>query len=55
MRYLNAGKYFLFLGILATFFPVPVWSEEKLPAPETYMIHPTKIHELKGKTDDPRD
>ena len=55
MKCLNAGKYFLFLGILATFSPFPVWSEVKLPAPETYMIHPSKIHEIKGKTDDPRD
>ncbi|MBW1850988.1 MAG: DUF1329 domain-containing protein [Deltaproteobacteria bacterium] len=55
MRWLIAAKGVLFSWIFAALFPVSVLAEEKLPAPETYMIHPTKIHEIKGKTDDPRD
>jgi len=43
----------LWIGI--SLLGMTAWAEQKLPAPETYMIHPTKIHEIKGKTDDPRD
>ncbi len=55
MRYLNAVKYVLFVWVFTSLFPLTAWAEEKLPGPETYMIHPSKIHEIKNKTDDPRD
>ncbi len=55
MRCINTVKYGLFFWIFTILLQLSAWAEEKLPAPETYMIHPTKIHEIKEKTDDPRD
>ena len=55
MRWLIAAKGAFILLVLTVLVPLSVWSQENLPAPETYMIHPTKIHEIKNKIDDPRD
>ena len=55
MKPLNVTRYVLILWIAAILFPLAAWAEEKLPAPETYMLHPTEFHEIKSPTDDPRD
>ncbi len=55
MRYLVVAQYVLSVWLAAVIFPLGAWAGEKLPAPETYMPHPSKIHQIKSATDDPRD
>ena len=55
MKHLKIARYVLVFLTTAVFFPLPAWAEERMPAPETYMPHPTKFRDVKRPTDDPRD
>jgi len=56
MKYLKVVESVLVFCITVVIFQLVAWAEEKCPAPDTYQIHMSKVHEImKAPTDDPRD
>ena len=56
MKYFKVVEYVLVFCITVVIFQLVAWAEEKCPAPDTYQIHMSKVHEIiKAPTDDPRD
>jgi hypothetical protein len=55
MKYLKVARYVLVVFVAVSLCPLVALAEEKLPAPETYVPHPSELSGIKKATDDPRD
>ncbi len=55
MKYVKVARYFLVVFVTVSLFPLVALAEEKLPAPETYMPHPSEVPNIKKGVDDPKD
>jgi len=55
MKHLKIAKCNIMVLLTLALFSSIVLAEEKIPAPESYMPHPSEVPDIKKATDDPRD